>query len=308
MLRLRSLMVRRHPIAAVLYAVWWLLLSPADAAAWGPATHVFLSGSLLAGAAGLAPAVLDLLRRYRSDFYEGSVWADVVVGKRYAEAAAHCHAWPVAQELFDRSRDDRQRVFALGYLGHLAADTVAHGHFVPMALMLSRMPEQMGHIYWELRADGLLGRSWWDQVEIRVGEASRGNRELLEEVLNPPLFSFEVNRLLFESQLASYRLDRWYRLITRFERFARWPLAGPSMERFHQESIHRMARIVEDPAAPEVIALDPTGGSRLRTSVETRRELRRLIRTGDLSEGAVLRAADGMAHGMSLNQRGNDAA
>ncbi len=301
-------MLTRRLIGSLLLAGWWLAALPAEALAWGPATHVFLSGSLLAGAAGLAPAVLDLLRRYRSDFYEGSVWADVVVGKRYAGAAEHCHAWPVAQSLLDRAREDRQRVFALGYLGHLAADTVAHGHFVPRSLMLSRMPEQFGHLYWELRADGLLDRTWWDQVEIRVGEASPRNRRLLEEVLELPLFSFEVNRLLFESQLASYRLERWYRLITRAERYARWPLAGPSMERFHQESIRRMVRVVGDPGAPDVTALDPTGGSRLRGSVETRRELRRLIRMGDLGEEAVVRAADRMARGMSLNQRGNDAA
>ncbi|MFO7767414.1 MAG: zinc dependent phospholipase C family protein [bacterium] len=301
-------MSSRRIIAAALLATWWLAVTPAESLAWGPATHIFLSGSLLAGAAGLAPAVLDLLRSYRSDFYEGSVWADVVVGKRFAEAAAHCHAWPVAQELLDRAATDRQRVFALGYLGHLAADTVAHGHFVPRSLMLSRMPEQFGHLYWELRADGLLKRTWWDQVEIRVAEASEENRTLLEEVLRPPLFSFEVNRVLFESQLASYRLDRWYRLITRVEQYARWPLTGPPMERFHRESIRRMVRIVGDPGSPEVTALDPTGGSRPRASVETRRELRRLIRAGDLSEGVVRRAADRMARGMSLNQRGNDAA
>lgn len=287
---------------SLLIAVLWVITLPADALAWGPATHVFLSGSLLGGAtAGLSPLLLRFLRRHRRDYYEGSVWADVLVGKKHAMHASRCHTWQVGHALLERARDTQQQAFALGYLCHLASDTVAHGHFVPRKLLLTRMPENLGHLYWELRADGLLERNWWYEVEFRVAEVSDGNRRLLEGVLEPTLFSFDANRMLFESQLASYRLDRWYRLVAMAERNARLPLAGERIDAYHQESLGRMARILSDPADPLMMGLDPTGGSLMRRSVETRRSLRRLIRMGDLAEDALRRVAHDLAGRLHLS-------
>ena len=274
---------------------------PSDALAWGPATHIFLSGTLLGGVVGLGPATLHFLRRHRRDFYQGSVWADVLVGKKYAVNEAHGHSWQAAHALLSMARSDGQRAFALGYLGHMAADTVAHGYFVPRKLLLTRLPENVGHLYWELRADGLLERQWWHQVEFRVRDVSDHNRALLESVLEPTVFTFNTNRVLFGGQLASYRLERWYRLMAMAERNARWPLAGERIEAYHQESIGRMARIVTNPWDPSLTKLDPTGGMMMRESVETRRNLRRLIRTGDLEAGTLDRVAWNMVSELHLN-------
>jgi hypothetical protein len=288
-------------LASLIIAVISILALPGDALAWGPATHVFLSGSLLGGAVtGLSPLLLRFLRRHRRDFYEGGVWADVLVAKKHAFQADHCHSWQVGQSLLDRARQDRQQAFALGYLCHLAADTVAHGHFVPRKLLLTRLPENLGHLYWELRADGLLERDWWYQVELRVAEVSEGNRELLEGVLEPTLFSFDANKFLFEGQLASYRLDSWYRLVALAERNARLPLAGERIEAYQRESLNRMVQILQDPADPMLVDLDPTGGLQMRRSVETRRSLRRLIRTGDLAADALHRVAHDLAGQLTL--------
>jgi len=287
------------PILALLIALFWVLALPSDALAWGPATHIYLSGSLLAGAAGLGPALLAFLRRHRRDFYEGSVWADVLLAKKYADRGLHSHSWSMGHALLDRAGTDRQWAFALGYLGHLAADTVAHEHFVPRKLLLSRMPESIGHFYWELRADGLLDRQWWDQVELRVAGVSSENGYLLREVLEPTVFSFETNRFLFEGQLASYRLGRWYRLMALAERRARIPIKGIRMDAYHAESLARMNRIMKDPWDAMLLGLDPTGGARLRWSVETRRELRRLIKLGSLG-GETLHS---VAHELISNLR-----
>jgi hypothetical protein len=286
-------------ILASLIALLWVLALPSDALAWGPATHVFLSSSLLAGASGLGPALLAFLRRHRKDFYEGSVWADVLLAKKYADRGLHSHSWSMGHSLLDRADSDRQWAFALGYLGHLAADTVAHGHYIPRKLLLSRLPENLGHFYWELRADGLLDRTWWDQVEFRVSGVSSENRELLRDVLEPTVFSFQTNRFLFEGQLASYRLDRWYRLMALAERWARMPIRGNRMEIYHEESLARMSMILKDPFDATLLSLDPTGGARLRWSVETRRELRRLIRSGTLG-GETLYS---VAHELMSNLR-----
>ena len=286
-------------ILALLIALLWVLFLPSDALAWGPATHIYLSGSVLAGAAGLGPALLAFLRRHRRDFYEGSVWADVLLAKKYADRGLHSHSWSMGHALLDRAGTDRQWAFALGYLGHLAADTVAHEHFIPRKLLLSRMPESLGHFYWELRADGLLDRQWWDQVELRVAGVSSENSGLLRDVLEPTVFSFETNRILFEGQLASYRLGRWYRLMVIAERRARLPIRGTRMEAYHEESLARMSMIMKDPWDTMLLSLDPTGGARLRWSMETRRELRRHIRLGSM----VGEALNSAAHGLVSNLR-----
>jgi hypothetical protein len=285
----------------ILSVLLLILLNPSDAQAWGPATHVFLSGSLLGGVAGVAPALIRFLSRFRRDFYQGSVWADVLLGKRWADRRLHSHSWEVGQALLDRSRTDGQRAFSLGYLGHLAADTIAHGHFIPRKLLLSRLTENLGHFYWELRADGLLSRRVWDEVEYRVGAVSLQNRELLEEVLKPTFFSFETNRLLFEGQLASYRLERLHALVLAVERNARLPLSGITISGYHKASLARMTRILHDPSDPLLVAIDPTGGRLMRTSVETRRNLRRLIRSGDLDEGVLFQVADRLRPGVHSN-------
>jgi hypothetical protein len=288
-------------VTILISAVLLILFQPADALAWGPATHVFLSGSVLGGLTGVAPALVRFLSRFRKDFYQGSVWADVLLGKRWADRRLHSHSWEVGQALLEESHTDGQRAFSLGYLGHLAADTVAHGHFIPRKLMLSRMTENLGHFYWELRADGLLSRSEWEEVEYRVGVVSAHNRELLEEVLKPTFFSFETNRLLFEGQLASYRLERLHALVLAAERNARFPLSGITISGYHQASLERMIRILLDPSDPRLVAIDPTGGRLMRTSVETRRNLRRLIRSGDLSEEVLFQVADRLRPGVHSN-------
>jgi len=285
-------------LTILISALLLVVLTPSEALAWGPATHVFLSGSVLGGLAGVAPVLVRFLGRYRRDFYQGSVWADVLLGKRWADRRLHSHSWEVGRALLDRSRNDPQRAFALGYLGHLAADTVAHGHFIPRKLLLSRMTENIGHFYWELRADGLLSRGNWDEVEFRVGGVSHHNRDLLEDVLQPTFFSFETNRLLFGGQLASYRIETWHDLFTTAERNARRPLSGPLIKNYHEASLQRMARILNDPADPQILALDPTGGHLMRTSVETRRHLSRLIRSGEMGKEVLFQVADSLQTGL----------
>src|SRR5262249_50513324 len=61
-----------------------LLLFPAVAHAWTPATHIFLGESVLANLAQLPAWVADLLRMYPYDFLYGSIAADTSIAKKYA--------------------------------------------------------------------------------------------------------------------------------------------------------------------------------------------------------------------------------
>ena len=104
---------------------------PESAHAWTPGTHVYLGESLLANLHLLPAATAELLRAFPFDFLYGNIAADSSIAKKYAPVGRHCHYWHVGQEIHDEARTDSLRAFGLGYLCHLAADTVAHNYFVP---------------------------------------------------------------------------------------------------------------------------------------------------------------------------------
>ena len=130
-----------------------LLALPHAAHAWTPGTHIYLGESVLANLAQLPAAVADLLRAYPFDFLYGNIAADSSIAKHYAPLGRHCHYWHVGQEIHDLATSDALRAFGLGYLCHLAADTVAHNYFVPRQLMITSSTAAVGHSYWEARVE-----------------------------------------------------------------------------------------------------------------------------------------------------------
>ncbi len=121
-----------------------VLVLPEQAHAWTPGTHIYLGESVLANLPYLPAAVADLLRAYPFDFLYGNIAADSSIAKHYAPLGRHCHYWHVGQEIHDLAATDALRAFGLGYLSHLAADTVAHNYFVPRQLMLTSSTAAVG--------------------------------------------------------------------------------------------------------------------------------------------------------------------
>ncbi len=128
-----------------------MALFPRDAYAWTPATHIFLGESVLANLVQLPEVVAALLRAFPYDFLYGSIAADTSMAKKYAPVGRHCHSWHVGQEIYDQAETDALKAFGLGYLAHLAADTVAHNYFVPRQLVVTSRTIALGHSYWESR-------------------------------------------------------------------------------------------------------------------------------------------------------------
>ena len=128
-----------------------LLGQTKEALAWGPATHVGLAASILEHLELLPGAVAAVLARRKIAYFYGNIAADVVFAKRWSRIKQFCHHWSTAFSLLDAARNDRAQAFAYGYLSHLAADTVAHGKYVPRQIAVSQWPVNFGHFYWELR-------------------------------------------------------------------------------------------------------------------------------------------------------------
>jgi hypothetical protein len=259
----------------VVVAALLLALFPDTAHAWTPGTHIYLGESVLANLAMLPAAIADLLRAYPFDFLYGNIAADSSIAKSYAPLGRHCHYWHVGQEIHDLAESDAMRAFGLGYLSHLAADTVAHNYFVPRQLMLTSSTAAVGHSYWETRVEAHLGdayaRAAKDVILVDHSEADAH----LDRLIAPTIFSVRTNRRLFRGMVRLTETTSWQRASQVAREYSRWTLADPDVERHLGLSYDFMIQLL---GGSNVTAhqLDPSGERPLKTAKELRR---RVLRT-----------------------------
>jgi Zinc dependent phospholipase C len=260
---------------------------PPSAHAWTPGTHIYLGESLLGNLQVLPTAVADLLRSYPFDFLYGNIAADSSIAKHYAPLGRHCHYWHVGQEIHDLAGSDALRAFALGYLCHLSADTVAHNYFVPRQLMLTTSTASVGHSYWEARVESHLGDAYSkaakDVILLDHGEADAH----LDRIIAPTIFSVRTNRRLFRGMVRLTESSSWQLATQMAREYSRWPLEDPDVERHLGLSFDFMVELLRSPGSP-ALQLDPSGERPLKTAKAIRR---RVMRNGGRGRGDRLRSA-----------------
>jgi hypothetical protein len=187
-----------------------VILFPGEAQAWGPLAHLNFSAQALGNLSVLGLDVQEILHGRANDFLYGSLAADIVVGKNLAKYLHHCHNWKVGFGVYKQARLESEKAFALGFLAHLAADTVAHNYFVPYKTVASFGRLGTGHAYWELRYDQKVDPEMWRLARQVSTRATREHDDLLKRSLrSASLLPFRVSRQLFGSLLASARLRRF---------------------------------------------------------------------------------------------------
>ncbi len=260
-------------ILAVVLALGWLLLSPGEALAWGPATHIALGEAVLSSLHLLPPTVASLLRRHRLSFLYGSVAADISFAKKYAEVGRHSHHWHIGEEVLGSAESEELQAVGLGYLSHLAADTIAHNWFVPRKLLLSSRSHALGHTYWEHRMDVHLGARYGARARRIVLRYDHSEAdELFDRVLSRTLFSFRTNRRLFRGMIAFQDDDRWRQVFEEVLRRSRFDLPEDLRGRYVRLSFDYVMEHLSDPEAARATLLDPIGEENLRLAKIVRRE------------------------------------
>jgi len=262
------------------------LLFPDQAWAWGPATHVYLGTAVLQSLVLLPPAVRALLHAYPKDFLYGSVAADISLAKKYVPEGRHCHHWHIGEEVYERAETDRLRAVGLGYLAHLAADTIAHNFFVPRQLLLTSSSKALGHSYWEHRMDIQLGdRHTRIAREIVMDHDHSAADALFDRVLSATLFSFQTNRRIFRGMIRFQDNDRWQSLFGTVLQNSRWVLPDPDVERYTTLSFDYVIDYLCHRGEAIAAGLDPIGDENLGLS----KRIRRLaLKEGKLDMPAVL--------------------
>jgi len=240
-------------IAYFFFLFFLLFLSiPSGAFAWGPLTHVYLGTEVFFLGSFIPASVLGLIRRFRQDFIYGNLMADFVIGKKYLPKDKNSHSWDVAIKLMDASTTGSEEAFSLGYMSHLAADTVAHDIY-------TKGSKNIKHAYLEMKADSMIDRRYWMQaMAIERKVQARNDRFLEMSVPGGVIFSFKTNKRLFKGMvvLSGINKEAMVQLMDRN------PLITtetniPQLRDLHYESLDRIVDVLGNGRDSHVIGQDP---------------------------------------------------
>jgi hypothetical protein len=237
-----------------------ILLVPEPAWAWGPGMHILVGTELLAALGLFPPAIADLLRRYPYDFLYGCIAADITFGKKYAPVDRHCHHWHVGEELYEAADSDATRACAIGYLTHLAGDTIAHNYFLPRKLVTSANTQAIGHSYWEHRMDIHLGQAYLRAAFHLITDFDQShNDRLMDRVLDRAVFSFQTNRRIFRGMIRLADHTTWQAMFDRVLDYSRWDVDDSEMAIWIRNTFDFAADYLINRKNSPTGFLDPTG-------------------------------------------------
>jgi len=280
-------------VVAIGFAVVFGTAEPA--AAWGPITHITLGHELLGGLGLVPAAIAAILSRHRIAYLYGCIAADIVFAKRLSRIKQFCHHWSTGFQLLDSAEDERSKAFAYGYLSHLAADTVAHGKYVPHQISMTGASVNFGHFYWELRAETIHGPEQRRLTEQVVREDHRSHHVILSRHITDTFLWYGANRLVFERMNALAIHRGFAHSMHLWSRYSRWPLSMEYLSGYRGESIDRMVSVLAEGTRSPVLRDDPNGTSALMQVHVRQREMRRLKRAGSLSHVRMREAVRGLA-------------
>jgi hypothetical protein len=248
-----------------------LMLTPAVAHAWTPGTHIFLGEAVMRSLPLLPSSISELLAAFPYDFLYGSIAADTSIAKKYAAAGRHCHSWNVGFEIHNNAESEPLRAFGLGYLAHLAADSVAHNYFVPHQLTITSSTAALGHSYWESRFDMHIGERFSRTAKQLILRDHTHSDEHLDRILSPTIFSTSTNRRIFRGMVYVADSESWQRIFHLVEEKSRWDLAEREVETYMARAFDYIIDLMTRLDHADVYKLDPAGTDALREAKKVRR-------------------------------------
>lgn len=198
------------------------LICAESALAWGPAVHTVTALSALHDACLLLPCIARIITSFPLQYLYGCLSADFFIGKTKTANARHLHNWEGGLTLLGRAGDNREAAYAYGFLSHLAADVVAHNIFIPNLIKSFPMRRQMGHLFWEIKADFLVGpgyikiardvlsmdhRGYDAYLTLIAGKGKNGlkaKKHVFKQSVKVSDYFYATHHMLFEG-----KLDRW---------------------------------------------------------------------------------------------------
>lgn len=247
---------------------------------WGPGTHLEFATRVLRRRRELLPVdTARLLDRERSAYLYGNLAADIINFKAFGGHYNHCHRWTIVEEMRERSSGSaHEEAFVLGYLSHLAADTIAHNHFVPYHLARYARTKGLGHLYWEMNADRFVPDVHWELVaNLKNEDELTQLDELVNAVVSKKALSMRTNKMIFNHVLLISERDKWRKNMARLHPMRRVKLERGFLEMFRRAAVARVRLALTPAGLRRLVHVDTNGKQAQKDAMSARRGL--LLRT-----------------------------
>lgn len=242
--------------------------------AWGPGTHLEFEARVFRRRRRLPAGVARLIEEQRESWQYGHIAADIINFKAVGGPYSHCHRWGIVAEMQVLATSDAQRAFTLGYLAHLAADTIAHNHFVPYHLARYARTKGLGHLYWELNADRFVPEERWDVVtRLKQLDGLTELDELVNRTVPKKALSLSTNKAIFNHVLLVSERRQWREGVERLHPRAGLELKRGFLDRFRDAAVERICVALERDGMQRMQAYDANGKEAQKQALSAARTL-----------------------------------
>ncbi|MDG1501038.1 MAG: zinc dependent phospholipase C family protein [Planctomycetota bacterium] len=267
---------------------------------WGPGTHLEFAHRVLRRRKDLLPGpVAELIGDQRQAFLYGNLAADIINIKNFGGHYNHCHRWTIVREFQNTGKSPAVQAFALGYLAHLAADTIAHNHFVPYHLARYARHRGLGHLYWEMSADRFVPDSRWDLVTKLKADSEL---DLLDDLVNQAVpkkaLSMKTNKLLFNHVLLISERESWRRGMAKIQPIGKVRLSRGFLDLFRKAATDRIRLAFTSRGMQRLEHIDTNGKAAQAEAMRIRRVLVKRHKAGEARLTAGEEAAQIFLTGM----------
>lgn len=281
-------------------AVSVLVLAALARASWGPGHHLEFAERVHRRRKELLPRdVAQLIEKERAAYDYGNIAADIINFKAFGGAYSHCHRWEIVDEMRALSTSPRQEAFVYGYLSHLAADTIAHNHFVPYHLLRFARTKGLGHLYWEMNADRFVPDSRWERVTALKGQDALFELDdLVNRTVPKKALSMSTNKMIFNHVLLVSERERWRSGMAKIHPISRVSLTKGFLALFQVAAVDRIRLALHPRGLREIRRVDANGKDAQKRALSMRTNLiarwaSPILRT-EAAEGRAAEFLEGM--------------
>jgi hypothetical protein len=149
----------------------------------------------------ILPSIASIISAFPLEYLYGCLAADFFVGKSKMKKASHAHNWKGGFRLLNEANNDQEAAYAYGFLSHLAADVIAHNFFVPKMIGQYRALRKKSHLYWEIRADYLVGQEYTKIAKDILSMDHRGCDDLLKSVSGKRKRGLRARKMIYKQSV-----------------------------------------------------------------------------------------------------------
>lgn len=252
-----------------------LILIALLSTSWGPGHHLEFAERVYRRRRELLPSqVAKLLNEHKSSYYYGNIAADIINFKAYGGSYNHCHRWSIVEDMREHAETNGQEAFILGYLSHLAADSIAHNHFVPYHLARFARTSGLGHLYWEMNADRFIADSRWERLaELRNDKALDELDWLVNATVPKKALSMRTNKLIFNHVLLISHRNRWRTGMEKIHPRRNVSLRKGFLVMFQKAAVNRVRLALKPKGLEQLASVDPNGKQALGKALQLRKSI-----------------------------------